>query len=600
MTNRRILNYFLLTLCLFLFSSIKLTAGSASMSFSGAGSVYNGNNIEVTLSISNVNAEGGITAIGGQINYDSNYLEFVSAQSLSPITVRYEASTKKFAGLAMGGTPITGSTGVIRLTFRAKQVGNTTVSFGNASISDSVSNGVSVNNASKTISITNPPSGNNNLSSLSVSGGVVSFNKDTTSYSIKVGSDVTSVNISATAEDGGARISGTGTRNLNYGNNALEVIVTAANGATKTYTINVNRADNRSSNNNLSSLKVSGGDLKPGFKSSTTTYEITVPFSVSSLNVTAKAEDSKAKVTVSNNNNLPAEETTDVLVRVTAENGSVKTYTIKVTREKDPNKPLSGNNYLSSLTASIGMLSPVFNKEKLNYVIYLPYEVDSITFNAEVDDKKYGKLETSGPEKLNVGSNKYVFKVTTEDNTTREYVVNVIRGVNLENNTSNVLLKDIKINKGSLDKEFKSDINVYRYNKKKGFSLEPVPEDENTKVTVLEYDDVITIILESSGEDTNVYTLVPEESSSDNKLVFLIAIACSIPLIGGGTVIGYRIGLKKMLNKVKSLKPKEPETWTEPESLESPIINEEIKAEEKPKRKPKKEKKKTETKIEEE
>ena len=55
-----------------------------------------------------------------------------------------------------------------------------------------------------------------------------------------------------------------------------------------------------------------------------------------------------------------------------------------------------------------------------------------------------------------------------------------------------------------------------------------------------------------------------------------------------------------MLNKVKSLKPKEPETWTEPESLESPIINEEIKAEEKPKRKPKKEKKKTETKIEEE
>jgi len=64
MTNRRILNYFLLTLCLFLFSSIKLTAGSASMSFSGAGSVYNGNNIEVVAA---KDLEGDTIALAAQL-----------------------------------------------------------------------------------------------------------------------------------------------------------------------------------------------------------------------------------------------------------------------------------------------------------------------------------------------------------------------------------------------------------------------------------------------------------------------------------------------------------------------------------------------------
>lgn len=557
MKNRKILNYFLLSLCLFLFSSLSLEAGSANLSFSGNSSVYNGNTIDITLSVSGVNAEGGITAIGGQINYDSNYLEYVSFQSLGPITVRYEPGTKRFAGLSFGGPAITGNTGVIKLTFRAKQLGNTTITFSGASVSDSASNAVTVNNPSKSISITNPPSSNNNLSSLSITGGAINFNKNTTSYTIKVGKDVTNVTINATPEDGGASVSGTGTKNLNYGNNSFTVTVKAANGSVKTYTVNVNREDPRSSNNNLSNIKINGASLNPSFKPGTTTYTVTVPFSIENLDIKATAEDKKASVSISGQNGLLAEATTDVLVKVTAENGSVKTYTIKVTREKDPNKPKSGNNYLSSLTTNIGILSPVFDKEKLNYVIYLPYEIDKITLTATVDDTQYGVLETEGPETLKVGSNKYTFKVTTEDGSSRTYTVNVIRGASLDQTSNNTLLKNIEITNGSLDKKFQNNINVYKYSRKKGFKINPIPEDENAVVTIIEHEQVYTIIIEDSNGGTNVYTLIPESETKENIAIIIAILVASIPVIGGGTFLGYKIGMRKMLNKIKSLKPKE-------------------------------------------
>ena len=584
MTNRRIINCFLLSLCLFLFGSLNLSAGSANLSFSGNNSVYEGDTVSVTLSISGVsNADGGVAGIVGKIDYDSNLLELISTQNKAPFNISFTPGPNKFSGFAGDdSSTIKSSSSIMTFTFKAKTRGSARISFSGADFSDMKYNTVSVNNPSFTIKIKAPLSGNNNLSSLSVSGGSINFNPNTTSYSIKVGKDVSSVNITAQAEDGGASVSGTGNRTINYGSNSLQVVVTAANASKKTYTINVTREDPRSSNNNLSNLTISGVDLKPKFKAGTTTYEVTVPFSMENLNIKATPEDKKAKVSISNQNGLPAEATTDVLVKVTAENGSVKTYTIKVTREKDPNKPKSGNNYLSSLTTNIGILSPIFDKEKLNYVIYLPFEVDKIELNATVDDTKYGVLEKSGPETLNVGNNKYTFKVTTEDGTSRIYTVNVIRGTNVEGGTSNVLLKELGIENGSLDTPFKNDINVYRYNKKKGFKINPIPEDENTKITVLEHDNVYTIILEGNNGETNVYTLIPKEKSQSNMGLIIAFIIASVPLIGGGSYIGYRIGLKKMLSKIKTLKPKDALVNNEIEYKES--IKEE-KTLEKPKKK---------------
>ena len=53
---------------------------------------------------------------------------------------------------------------------------------------------------------------------------------------------VTSISISAAANDTKATVSGTGTKTLNAGDNTFSIVVTAENGVTKTYIVRVTRA----------------------------------------------------------------------------------------------------------------------------------------------------------------------------------------------------------------------------------------------------------------------------------------------------------------------------------------------------------------------
>lgn len=92
-----------------------------------------------------------------------------------------------------------------------------------------------------------------------------------------------------------------------------------------------------SSNNYLQSLSVNTGTLTPAFSSTRTSYSLTVPFGVSSIAVLAKPQDANATVKVSGAKNLYAGQVNTVTVTVMAQNGSKKTYTLKVTQEADPN-----------------------------------------------------------------------------------------------------------------------------------------------------------------------------------------------------------------------------------------------------------------------
>lgn len=82
---------------------------------------------------------------------------------------------------------------------------------------------------------------NNNLSSLKVEGYSISpeFNKNTLEYTLELENGVTSANILASVEDPTAYIKGTGKVNLIEGVNTFPIIVTAQNGAQKTYTLNI-------------------------------------------------------------------------------------------------------------------------------------------------------------------------------------------------------------------------------------------------------------------------------------------------------------------------------------------------------------------------
>ncbi len=84
-----------------------------------------------------------------------------------------------------------------------------------------------------------------------------------------------------------------------------------------------------SSDNNLASLSINGYSLNPSFNKNTTSYSLTVPNDVNSVTVSAKANDSKARVRGTGKVSLN-EGNNKINIVVTAENGNKKTYTINV------------------------------------------------------------------------------------------------------------------------------------------------------------------------------------------------------------------------------------------------------------------------------
>ena len=83
---------------------------------------------------------------------------------------------------------------------------------------------------------------NNYLNSLNINGSSVSsFDGGVTNYNYYVKSNVESITISATTVNSNARVSGTGYVSLTSDNTSHNIIVTAQNGDTRTYTINIIR-----------------------------------------------------------------------------------------------------------------------------------------------------------------------------------------------------------------------------------------------------------------------------------------------------------------------------------------------------------------------
>lgn len=222
----------------------------------------------------------------------------------------------------------------------------------------------------------------NTLKSLSIDAGSIDFDKNTTSYTLKVGHDVSTVNISATANDSKASVSGTGSKTLNDYNNEFSVVVTAENQTKRTYTIKIIRADasgnygKLSADNELTSLSVEGYEL--AFSKDKLTYDLIAEEDVDSVVVNAKASSEQALVSITGNEGLKPGNN-EVKVVVTAENGDVKTYTINVFKKgeikeeaKDDKKESSKNIWkpiaIVSLIVNVLLLGTivamVVNKKK--------------------------------------------------------------------------------------------------------------------------------------------------------------------------------------------------------------------------------------------
>lgn len=193
---------------------------------------------------------------------------------------------------------------------------------------------------------------------------------------------------------------------------------------TRTYSATI--APPLSDNCNLGSLSVSNATISPAFSPDTTSYSASVPFAVSSLNLTATAADSKAQVSVTNPT-LVAGGTSIVRIKVTAENGATKEYTISVARGQDPNYVPSSNANLSDLAVDGFVLSPAFSQDVTRYFVWLPYEQETISIIAQKDDE-LASIDVAKCEELAPGrATDLTVTVAAEDGTEKVYTLTVFR-----------------------------------------------------------------------------------------------------------------------------------------------------------------------------
>ncbi len=184
---------------------------------------------------------------------------------------------------------------------------------------------------------TNTLSSNSFLSKLQVNveGLSPNFNKNKTSYTLNVGSEVNDISVTAVAESSKAKVAISGNTGLKNGDNNVYVTVTAQNGAKRTYIIVVTKTANPDdSNSYLENLIVENATLSPKFSKEIFEYDCgSVGSDVERLKILSFPEIEEAKVEVTGNDEL-IEGENNVVIKITSKDGSTsKEYKIKVIKE---------------------------------------------------------------------------------------------------------------------------------------------------------------------------------------------------------------------------------------------------------------------------
>lgn len=271
-----------------------------------------------------------------------------------------------------------------------------------------------------------------------------------------VENNITQVSIQAIAEDNTATVQADEIYYLKTTQeNIINIIVTAQSGDTNTYTIKITR--NKSSNNNLAMLNSTEGTLTPEFDKDTTKYTMSVPYEVTSLNLTTVTEDANATVDIEGNVDFQIGNNNTVFITVTAEDSSKKTYQIQVTRLPQ------ANNFLTNITVtgSSGTkydLNQKFDKNILNYTVLIDEDDNNLTISGTQESTSSTVV---GFENIEISSFPYNHKitVTSAGGIDRIYTLTIER-----KKSSNADLKGIKVSEGTLTPAFDKDTTSYTVN----------------------------------------------------------------------------------------------------------------------------------------
>lgn len=435
---KRIVTSTLILILSFAFCINVNAAQKYTMTIDGPTSAVKGSNITLTFSAKNVGTiTNGFAGYEGSINYDSTKLEYVSMSTTMtgwPVYPSPKENRIKFVGYDDSAVGTTKDISIFKVVFKVlnSAAGDTTVTVNGLKGSTGAGNSITADDVSKTIAIKDSEtakSSDASLASLGVSGYNISpaFNPSTTSYKVTVPNNVTKVDVIAKQNDPKATVSTSGNNNFSVGKNNIFVEVQAEDGSKKIYTIEVTREapksnvitppTPKSSNNNLKSISgIDGLNFDPN----KTEYDVTVPFDVTSLNVSATPQDSKAKISISNAkiNDLKVGKTTTITIAVTAEDSSVKVYTINVKRSE-----YKSETDLKEVVVNDKDITPELTEDG-EYELTVPGDVDKLEISA-IPASEGSTVKIKGNKNLKTGNNTVIVEVTDKNGFTKSYTINV-------------------------------------------------------------------------------------------------------------------------------------------------------------------------------
>ena len=368
--------------------------------------------------------------------------------------------------------------------------------------------------SSYVFNITRDMTGNADLDFLRVMEPIrdIEFNHDVTEYYISVPNEIEHkdmMNIEHSALDSFASVVVGGAQEFSLGSNQITYTVVAANGITKTYTIFVYRENN--SNTLLERLVIKHGEeallIAPSFNKTINEYILTVENEVDHVDITAIAEAPETTTIINGVNgkhDLKVGQNT-IAITTTSEDGTSDIYTISIIR-----KP-SNNANIRTLKLNDEIMTD-FDASSLNQKFVIDSQITNPKLQIELENEFASYTLSGASNKFDKGSNIVNLRVTAQDGSTRNYVIDFEKEISTDSSLVSVESNLFDIKNLFVKDQLQYDINI-PYSQEQ-LKIDARPSHLTSKVTgngvyYLETGrNEVKILVSSEDGASTVYTLV--------------------------------------------------------------------------------------------
>ncbi len=342
------------------------------------------------------------------------------------------------------------------------------------------------------------------------------------------------------------------TVNLQYGMNTVLIKIQDKEGKVRTYTILVNRTDDRTSDNTLNSLAVGIGDLK--FNANVTNYNVTIPVDTKEVAVSAKLNSDVASFVSGYEPGVVqiTGDTTTKLVKVKSQTGSTRTYVINFIKK---GTDIIEDETLQLFDLNIPNVYIPFEESITNYSLSVDYEtdridllastkIDSSKFFVKVKDKNSDKYEIVSNKgiTLDVGENYIEIEVRNAKDEKAYYRFTIIRKEFGLDVSSDKTLKELNVlgyNIGFTPE--KKDYKV-KIKTEKSLVITAVPANNRAEVFILGNDNLtgfstvrVKVVAENGEYET--YSIDIGKDAFNKEIEFLAIIAGAVIILLSSCII---------------------------------------------------------------